>query len=115
MACGLLNYHLGAIDGWLPRTEMPWDVTNQTDYFSCHYQCYRLNVQVMCDPDLLFLYVAVAAPGKTNDIHAFGWCYTLHAWLEALPEEYFILADNAYPLSRRVLIPFSGSEAWSLP
>ena len=31
-------------------------------------------------------------------------------WLEALPPEFYIIGDNAYPLSRRVLIPFSGSE-----
>ena len=33
----LFKCNLGCIDGWLPRTEMP-DVTNQTDYFSGHYQ-----------------------------------------------------------------------------
>ena len=65
---GLFNNALGALDGWLPRTEMPGDVPNQTDYFSGHYQCYGLNVQAMCDPNLLFLYVSVAAPGKVNDI-----------------------------------------------
>ena len=46
-AFGLMNNHLGALDGWLQRTEMPWDVSNQTDYFSGHYQCYGLNVQAM--------------------------------------------------------------------
>ena len=66
-AFGLMNNHLDALDGWLPRTEMPWDVSNQTDYFSGHYQCYGLNVQAMCGPDLEFLYVAVVAPGRTVD------------------------------------------------
>jgi len=91
-AFGLMNNHLGALDGWLPRTEMPRDVSNQTDYFSGHYQCYGLNVQAMCGPDLEFLYVAVVAPGRTNDIRAFGWCENLHRWLESLPEQYFISA-----------------------
>ena len=111
-AYGLFNGHLGTIDGWLSCTEMSWDVTNQTDYFSGHYQCYGLNVQAVCDPDLLFLYTCIGAPGKTNDIRAFGWCQKLHEWLEALPEDYFISGDNAYPLSRRLLVPFSGGEAW---
>ena len=110
-AYGLLQNHLGALDGWLPRVEMPWDVSNQTDYFSGHYQCHGYNVQAMCDLDLLFLYYSVAAPGKTNDIRAFGWCSKLHEWLEALPPQYFISADGAYPLSRRILIPFGGAEA----
>ena len=108
----LFQYNLGCLDGWLPRTEKPKDVPNQTDYFSGHYQCYGLNVQAMCDPDLLFLYVAVAAPGKVNDIRAFGRCTDLLEWLEALPPQYYILTDNAYPLSDRVLIPFSGTEFW---
>ena len=107
---GLLNHNLGCIDGWLPRTEMPGDVSNQNDYFSGHYQCFGLNVQALCDPDLLFLYVSVAAPGKVNDIRAFRRCDGLLDWLEALPPEFYIIGDNAYPLSRRVLIPFSGSE-----
>ena len=46
---------------------MPRGVSNQADYFSGHYQAYGLNIQAMCDPDLLFLYVAVAGPGKIND------------------------------------------------
>ena len=111
-AFGLLNNNICALDGWLPRTEMPWDVPNQGGYFSGHYQCFGLNVQAMCDPDLIFLYVAVVAPGKTNDVRAFGWCYALQQWLNALPDEYFISADNAYTISRRVLIPFSGGEAY---
>ena len=109
-AFGLMNGHIGALDGWLPRTESPRDVTNTADYFSGHYQCYGLNVQAMCGPDLEFLYVSVVAPGKTNDIRAFGWCSALHSWLDALPDQYFISADNAYPISRRILIPFCGSE-----
>jgi hypothetical protein len=55
LAYQLMNGFLGAIDGWLPRTEMPYDVSNQVNYFSGHYQCYGLNVQAVCDPDLIFL------------------------------------------------------------
>jgi hypothetical protein len=107
---GLMHGHLGAIDGWFPRTEMPRDQTNQADYFSGHYQAYGLNVQAMCDPDLIFLYVAVAGPGKTNDIGAFVRLRELNSWIEGLPAEYFLSADNAYPLSLKVLIPFSAAE-----
>ena len=92
----LFKYNLGCLE-WLPWTDMPKDVPpNQTDYFSGqqHYQCYGLNVQAMCDPDLLFLYVAVAAPGKVNDIPVFGGrCTNLLDWLEALPPQYYIMTD----------------------
>ena len=94
-AYGLFTHILGAIDGWLPRTEMPADVSNQHDYFSGHYQCYGLNVQAMCDPDLIFLYMSVAAPGKVNDICAFKHCNGSLEWLEALPLKYHIVGDNA--------------------
>ena len=102
---------LGALDGWLPRTTMPVGVKNQSDYFSGHYQCYGLNIQAMCDPDLVFMYAAAAGPGKTNDCRAFNRCEGLKHWLESLPPEYFIGADNAYPLSQKLLIPFNAAEA----
>ena len=39
---------------------MPRGVPNQADYFSGHYKAHGLNIQEMCDTELLFLYVAVA-------------------------------------------------------
>ena len=111
----LLDGFLGALDGWLPRTEKPRGVTNQSDYFSGHYQCFGLNVQAMCDPDLVFMYYAVAAPGKVNDIRAFRRCDGLQHWIQALPDGFYIGADNAYPLSRKILIPFTGPELDSEP
>ena len=109
-AFGLFTHNLGCMDGWFPRTEMPRDVDNQTDYYSGHYQCHGLNIQALCDPDLLFLYVAVAAPGKVNDDRAFNRCSGLLDWLEALPSDFYVIADNAYVLSRRVLVPFDSTE-----
>jgi hypothetical protein len=111
-AFGLLNGFLGAIDGWLPCTKKPSGVDNPADYFSGHYQCYGLNVQAMCDPDLIIQFFEVAGPGKVNDVRAFGRCGDLLQWLEDLPDQYFIGGDNAYPLSKRVLIPFSGGEVY---
>ena len=95
----LFDGTLGALDGWLPRTTMPVGVRNQYDYFSGHYQCYGLNIQAMCDPDLVFMYAAAAGPGKTNDNRTFQRCEGLNHWLQTLPLEYFIVANNAYPLS----------------
>ena len=71
----------GTMDGWFPRTEMPGNQVNQTDYFSGHYQAFGLNVQAMCDPDLLFLYIAVASPGKINDSRAFSRLRELQNWM----------------------------------
>ena len=97
--------HLAALDGWLARTDMPVDVHNTIDYWSGHYKIYGLNIQALVGPNLEFLYFCVAAPGKTNDSPAFKRCQGLIDWLNDLPPEYFISADNAYILSRKVLIP----------
>ena len=83
-AFGLLNGFLGAIDGWLPRTKRPSGVDNPADYYFGHYQCYGLNVQATCIPDLLFLFFKIAAPGKVNDVRAFSRCADLLQWLENL-------------------------------
>ena len=108
---GLMNGHLAAMDGWAPRTEMPRNEPNQADYYSGHYQMYSLNIQAMCDPDLIFLYMSVAGPGKINDIRAFSRLKGLREWFDLLPDTFFASADNAYPLSRKILIPFSGSSS----
>ena len=39
---------------------------NQADYYSGHYQTHSLNVQAMCNLDLLLLYVAVSVSGKVQ-------------------------------------------------
>ncbi len=73
----MVNGHIGAMDGWFPCTEMPGDQMNQVDYYSGHYQAYGLNVQAICDPNLLLIYIAVAGPGKINDTslsHGFVSC-----------------------------------------
>ena len=109
---GLFDGHIGALDGWLAQTERP-HVSNQADYFSGHYQCFGLNIQALCDPDLIFNYVCIAAPGKTNDVRAFGRCTGLVDWLDNLPDQYFISGDNAYILSKKILIPFNGPEVFN--
>jgi len=106
---GLYYGAIGCLDGWLCCTNKP-SVRNALDYRSGHYQRYGLNIQAMCDANLRFLYFGVVAPGKTNDLRAFNRCLELRQWLQSLPEEYFIIGDNAYQLSNKVLIPFSGSE-----
>ena len=106
----MLNGHIGAMDGWFPRTEMPGDQVNQTDYYSGHYQAYGLNVQAMCDPNLLFTYIAVAGPGKINDNRAFSHLRDLQNWMQSLPPWCFVSADCAYGLNRRVMISFTSAE-----
>jgi hypothetical protein len=38
----------------------------------------------------------------------------LQQWLDTLPPQYYIGADNAYPLSNKILIPFKGPQRQEL-
>ncbi len=46
-------------------------VGNVKAFFSGHYRANGVNVQAVCDSKCRFTYVAVAAPGGTNDIAAY--------------------------------------------
>jgi hypothetical protein len=112
-ADGLFYGVIGAIDGWLCCINQP-KVDNARDYFSGHYHTFGLNVQAMCDYKLRFQYIAVAGPGKKNDIQAIRRCIQFLNWvrdtLEIDPPNYYIIGDNAYELKDSLLIPFSGSN-----
>jgi len=67
-------------------------------------------VQAICDANMRFLYVCVSAPGKTNDNRAFKRLDALHDWLDELLDAFYLVGDNAYTLTRKLLIPFSGAQ-----
>jgi hypothetical protein len=100
------------IDGFLSIRNKPGDneCSNPADYYSGHKKTHGINVQALCDHTLKFRYVCVAAPGKTNDNKAFDRCTSLQAWLRMLPSSFFIVGDNAYPLSNKILTPFKGQQ-----
>jgi hypothetical protein len=98
---------LGPIDGWLCLTQKP-NIERDADHLNGHYQRYGLNVQALCDANLRFLYFAVAGGGKLNDGRAIRRCTKLQEWLHNLPDSYFIVGDNAYALSNKLLVPFRG-------
>jgi hypothetical protein len=103
-----------ALDGYLSFRTQPSkaECNNTADYFSGHKRVPAINVQAAVDHQLRFRYVSVAAPGKTNDGRAFlTECPRLRQWLQQLSEKYFICADNAYPISNNLLVPFKGAEA----
>lgn len=47
-----------------------------------------------------------------NDAKSFRRLHGFHQWLETLQEEKLIPKDNAYTLTRTVLIPLSGGEKY---
>ena len=71
---------------------------------------FGLNVQAICDSKLRFIYVAVAAPGRTNDGRAYKRLPRLTNWLSSLLNDFIILGNNAYTLPPNLLTPFSGAD-----
>ena len=108
-AFGVYHGCVGAIDGWLCCIYKPKKVNNTAHHFSGHYQRYGVNVQAVVDANLRFIYFGVIGPGRTNDARAFNRCIELRQWIDSLPDRYFIIGDNAHPLSDKLLIPFSGA------
>ena len=107
---GIMKGYIVLIEGWLCSTEIPWDVTHKTDYFSGHYQGYGLNVQAVCDANLWIIYIYVAGPIKMNDARAYCRLTGLRIWIDNLDESNYCSGNNTYPLSNQLLIPLSGSE-----
>jgi hypothetical protein len=103
---------VGAIDGWLVEITQPSreEVPNTGDYFSGHYNCFGLNVIAACDHRLRFTYMSVAAPGRTNDNRSIRRLEELQDWIDDLPSQYFLVADNAFSLTNKMLVPFSGAQ-----
>jgi hypothetical protein len=116
--CDAFKGCIGALDGWLCKIQAPAlrDEKNVISFFSGHYQCYGINVQAMCDGNCKFTYVNIASPGGCNDITAFRksglskFVDKLADFENEFNEKYYIVADNAYPLSGNLLIPFCQSQ-----
>jgi hypothetical protein len=108
---GELNGCISALDGWLCRILIPSpkETPNVSSYFSGHYQCYGVNVQAACDSSSRFTWISIRSPGGTGDSKAF-YGTSLHSLLSTLPEGYYIVADNAYTLSKSLLVPYSGND-----
>jgi hypothetical protein len=103
---------VGAIDGWLVEITQPSrkEVPNTADYYRGHYNCFGINVIAACDHRLRFIYMSVAATGRTNDNRSIRRLEELQDWIDNLPPQYFFVADNAFTLTNKMLVPFSGAQ-----
>jgi len=64
---------VACLDGYLLQIKVPSssETGNVKAYFSGHYHTYGINVQAACNHKCRFVYSALAAPGRANDIAAF--------------------------------------------
>lgn len=110
---GIIKNCIGAIDGYLLEISTPSrvEVGNVRSYYSGHYQCHGINIQVVCDHMCRFIFFAIAAPGNTNDNDAMKAC-GLDKKIEELGNlGYFcIIADAAYTASEQVVSIYSGAD-----
>ena len=74
------------------------------------YSTHGINVQGVCDGSCRFTHAAVVTPGSYNDCRAYEES-DLPALVDGLPNGACIIGDNAYPVSEKLLTPFSGAEA----
>jgi DDE superfamily endonuclease len=100
---------VGVMDGLLLRIKVPAasEVGHVKSFYSGHYSAYGVNVQAACDHRCRFIEVCVVAPGGHNDITAYRKS-TLPALINNLPIGKYVIGDNAYICSEKLLTPFSG-------
>ena len=84
--------------------------SNLISYYSGHYESFGLNCQALVSNDLQFLYFGVGSPGSTNNNVSYPSCVTLKDAIDSLPLGLYSVADAAYTLSEKLLIPFIGVD-----
>ena len=103
---------VGAVDGFFQEITCPKasEVTNQTLYYSGHYENFGLNCQAVCTRDLTFIYFGVVTLGSTNDIIAITKTDNLMEEITKLAPGRFLVGDAAYELTKHLLTPYTGSQ-----
>ena len=101
-----------ATDGFFQRSNCPSqsEIDNIVSYYSGHYESYGLNCQAGVFSDLQFGYFGVVAPGSTNDNIAYPIAKGMKDAIESLPDGLYAVADAAYTVSEKMLIPHTGVE-----
>ena len=107
---------VSAVDGFFQAITCPTvsEVSNQTSYYSCHYENFGLNCQAVCTHNLTFIYFRVVAPGSTSDIIAISKTDNLMDEIRKLAPGRFLIGDAAYELTEHLLTPFTGSQQLDL-
>ena len=92
----------GAIDGTLINTTAP---KIQRERYIDRHQRYSLNVQAVCDHNLLYRDVYIGQPGSVHDTRVFQRSPLHDLFLEGndlLDEDEHILGDGGYDLTNKV-------------
>ena len=100
---------VGAIDGLAIKIHKPPKKDGPTDY-SNRKGFHAIVCQGLCDANKRFLFFSSNATGSTHDSVAFSMSQLFPTLCHGLPGEYFVAADNAYPLIGSLMKPFQGKN-----
>ena len=111
----LFGGYVGAVDGFFQAITCPMvsEVSNQTSYYSGHYENFGLNCQAVCTHDLTFIYFRVIAPGSMNDIIAITKTDNLMDEIQKLAPSRFLVGDAAYELTEHLLTHTQDHNDWN--
>jgi hypothetical protein len=99
-----------AIDGWVARTRQPfsWEVQDVKAYYNRH-GFFGLVVLAGCDARCRFTMFSCKNTGSTNDVIAWELSQLSTAIGEGLlPEEFYLIGDEAFINTDQFLVPYSG-------
>ncbi|KAK3103481.1 hypothetical protein FSP39_019561 [Pinctada imbricata] len=94
---------IGAIDG--THINIPKPVEHSAAYLN-RKKAYSLILQAVCDPTLAFVDIYIGWPGSVHDARVFSNSPLKDKLTQILSDEFHLLGDGAYPLSRALLTPF---------
>ena len=105
----LFRFMVGAMDGLAITIKAPVksSTKSQLSYRSGSKHKFCLNMQAICDANLIFEAMTCMHTGSTNDIDAFNNS-SLKTLCSSLPFPYHISADGAYCDTEQVMTPYCG-------
>jgi hypothetical protein len=109
---GIMQGCVGALDGWLCSILAPparQDGPGPRAYYSGHYSKMGINVQACVDAYSRFIFVSCDHPGGVNDARAYSET-KLPIVVEALERGLYVVGDNAYVSTNKLLTPFTGVQ-----
>ena len=99
---------LGAIDGTHVAIKSP--TINEHLYVNRH-QRHSINVQAVCDANMLFTDVVAKFPGSTHDSYMFASSAIGRKMEQSGGAEGYLLGDSGYPLRPWMITPFDQAAA----
>ncbi|XP_052264182.1 putative nuclease HARBI1 [Dreissena polymorpha] len=100
--CGMPGV-VGAVDG--THIACPAPISEHRSSFFNRKGFASLVLQVVCDSNLKFLDIYTGWPGSVHDARVYRNSPVAQK-IENLPDEFHVLGDSAYPLTRHLLVPY---------